>query len=86
MTSESFFYPRKMARIIFMGMEEVMGAHGVDAVLRLAALEKFIQNYPLAEKERDFPFEAVSLLQSTLEQAYGPRGGRGVALRVPCLG
>ncbi len=82
MTSESFFYPRKMARIIFMGMEEVMGAHGVDAVLRLAALEKFIQNYPPAEKERDFPFETVSLLQSTLEQAYGPRGGRGVALRV----
>jgi predicted hydrocarbon binding protein len=82
MNSESFFYPRKMARIIFNGMEEVMGVPGVDAVLRLASLEKFIQDYPPAEKERDFSFETISLLQSTLEQAYGPRGGRGVALRV----
>jgi predicted hydrocarbon binding protein len=82
MSTESFFYPRKMARIIFMGMEEVMGSHGVDAVLRLASLEKFIQNYPPPGKERDFSFETISLLQSTLEQAYGPRGGRGLALRV----
>jgi predicted hydrocarbon binding protein len=82
MSIESFFYPQKMGRIILIGMEEVMGVHGVDAILRLASLEKFIQNYPSASAERDFPFETVSLLQSTLEQAYGPRGGRGLALRV----
>jgi len=82
MNEESFFYPQKMGRIIFLGMEEVMGSHGVDAVLHLAALEKYVQNYPPDDKERDFPFETVSLLQSTLEQAYGPRGGRGLALRV----
>jgi predicted hydrocarbon binding protein len=82
MSTESFFYPQKMGRIILIGMEEVMGVHGVDAILRLASLEKFIQNYPSAGSERDFPFETVSLLQSTLEQAYGPRGGRGLALRV----
>ena len=33
MSSESFFYPQKMGRIIFMGMEEVIGISGVDAVL-----------------------------------------------------
>ncbi|MBI5354645.1 MAG: 4-vinyl reductase [Chloroflexi bacterium] len=82
MSAESFFYPRKMGRIILTGMEEVMGSHGVDAVLRLAALEQYIQNYPPAGSERDFSFETVSLLQSTLEQQFGPRGGRGVALRV----
>lgn len=82
MNEESFFYPQKMGRIIFLGMEEVMGSHGVDAVLHLAALEKYVQNYPPDGRERDFPFETVSLLQSTLEQAYGPRGGRGLALRV----
>ncbi len=65
-----------------MGMEEVIGRSGVDAVLRLASLEKFIQNYPPARADRDFSFETVSLLQSTLEQVYGPRGGRGLALRV----
>ena len=44
------------------GMEEVMGSHGVDAVLRLAALEQYIQNYPPAGSERDFSFETVSLI------------------------
>ena len=82
MSSESFFYPQKMGRIIFMGMEEVIGISGVDAVLQLASLEKFIQNYPPARADRTFAFETVSLLQSTLEQAYGQRGGRGLALRV----
>lgn len=64
------------------GMEEVMGLQGVDAILRLASLERYIQNYPPASAELDFPFETVSLLQSTLEQNYGPRGGRGLALRI----
>ncbi len=82
MSSDSFFYPQKMGRIMLTGMEEVMGSHGVDALLSLAALERYIQNYPPDSAELDFPFETVSLLQSTLEQAYGPRGGRGVALRV----
>ncbi len=82
MSGESFFYPQKMGRLIFIGMEEVIGISGVDAVLRLASLEQFIQNYPPATGERFFPFTTVSLLQSTLEQVYGPRGGRGLALRV----
>ena len=82
MSAESFYYPQKMGKIILTGMEEVMGSHGVDAVLRLASLEQYIQNYPPDGKEREFPFEMVSLLQSTLEQTYGLRGGRGVALRV----
>ena len=82
MSAESFFYPQKMGRIIFLSMEEVMGSHGVDAILLLASLEKFVQNYPPDAKVRDFPFETVRLLQSTLEKAYGPRGGRGLALRV----
>jgi len=82
MSSEIFFYPQKMGRIILLGMEEVMGINGVNAALRFAALDKFIQNYPPARAERDFSFETVSLIQTTLEQLYGPRGGRGVALRV----
>lgn len=82
MSGESFFYPQKMGRLIFIGMEEVIGTSGVDAVLRLASLEQFVQNYPPVTGERVFPFTTVSLLQSTLEQVYGPRGGRGLALRV----
>lgn len=81
MSNESHFYPQKMGRIIFLGMEEVIGKSGVDAILRLASLHLLIEDRPLARADRTFPFEIVSLLQSTLEQAYGPRGGRGLALR-----
>jgi predicted hydrocarbon binding protein len=82
MNSELFFYPQKMGRIIFLGMEEVIGLSGVDAILRLATLENFIKNYPPPRAERIFSFEAVSLVQNALEKEYGPRGGRGLALRV----
>ena len=83
MSSESFFYPPKMGSIILLGMEEVMGVNGVDALLRLSPLENFIQD-PSSQPKTDqaFSFETVSLLQSTLERAYGPRGGRGLALRI----
>lgn len=81
MSSLSLFYPQKMGRIILLGMEEVIGKSGVDAILNLAALDGLIQSHPPSTANRTFPFETVSLLQSTLEQAYGPRGGRGLALR-----
>ncbi len=82
MSIGSFFYPLKMGKIILLGMQEVMGVNGVNALLPLAPLENFIKNSPQINAEHAFSFETVSLLQSTLEQAYGPRGGRGLALRV----
>jgi predicted hydrocarbon binding protein len=82
MSEGVFFYPRKMGRIILLGMEEVMGINGVDALLQLAPLEDFIQKPSPVTTGQSIAVEKVSLLQSTLEQAYGPRGGRGLALRV----
>ena len=82
MSEGVFFYPRKMGRIILLGMEEVMDINGVDALLQLAPLEDFIQKPSPAAASQPIAFEKISLLQSTLEQAYGPRGGRGLALRV----
>jgi predicted hydrocarbon binding protein len=73
--SEAFFYPQKMGKVILLGLEEVIGRSGVEAVFRLTGQTEF--NQP-AQK---IPFETISLLQQTLEQVYGPRGGRGLALR-----
>lgn len=78
MNKTEFFYPQKMGHIILLGMEEVMGRNGMDAVLRLASLDSLLQDDPSA---RPFSFATVSQIQSTLERAYGPRGGRGLALR-----
>lgn len=82
MSDGSFYYPQKMGRVILLGMEEVMGRNGIRGVLRLNSLEALAENYPAASNERTFPFETVSAIQTAFELAYGPRGGRGVALRV----
>ena len=82
MSQTEFFYPEKMGRIVLEAMEEVLGLNGIHSALQMASLRSFIDNYPPATAERNFSFQTVSKLQSTLEQAYGPRGGRGVALRV----
>ncbi len=81
MTMDRFFYPQKMARVIFAGMEEVIGRAGVDAILRLAALDGDAENVLLPKSEKSYSFESATSLLGALEQAYGPRGGRGVALR-----
>ena len=82
MSNESFFYPQKMGRIMLLGMEEVMGVNGVDAVLCLSPLENSVQDSSQVNANHSFSFKSVSLLQSTLEQVYGPHGGRGLALRI----
>ncbi len=67
---------------MLLGMEEIMGINGVDAVLRLSPLENLANGSSRTNADYTFSFETVSRLQSTLEQVYGPHGGRGLALRI----
>jgi len=80
--SDTFFYPNQMGRIILQSMEEVMGRNGVHAILKLASLTSLIDNYPLDNREKEFPFTTLSKLMDMLEQVYGPHGGRGLATRI----
>ena len=67
---------------MLLGMEEVMGISRVDAILRLSPLENSIQDFLQVNTGHSISFKSVSHLQSMLEQEYGPRGGRGLALRI----
>jgi len=78
----TYHYPNRMGRIILLSMEEVMGRNGVNALLKLASLPSLIENYPTDTAEPAFAFSTVSNLTEMLEQAYGPHGGRGLALRI----
>lgn len=82
MTTQNFYYPNRMGRIILLAMEEILGHSGLNAVLHLSELTDYINNYPSHNQDLRFPFEHVSKLQIGLEGAYGPRAGRGLALRV----
>ncbi len=80
--AETFYYPNRMGRIILHSMEEVMGRNGVNALLKLASQNSLIENYPPDDTKPGFSFSTVGALGGTLEQAYGPHGGRGLALRI----
>jgi len=77
-----YFYPQRMGRIILLAMEEVLGREGTSSILRTASLASYIDNFPAARSDKTFSFGTVSRLIESLEQIYGPQGGRGTALRI----
>ena len=41
-----YYYPNKMGRIILLGMEEIVGRNGLNAVLNMAELADLVANLP----------------------------------------
>ncbi|MEO0565950.1 MAG: 4-vinyl reductase, partial [Chloroflexota bacterium] len=76
-----YYYPNKFALITIEAMEEVMGKNGLNAILQLAKLPELIDNYPPDNLDKGFDFADYTALNVALEEMYGPRGGRGLALR-----
>jgi predicted hydrocarbon binding protein len=76
-----FYNTNKFARIALQAYEEVMGKNGLNAILNLAGLSNLIDNYPPDNQERQFDFADYTAIHVGLEELYGPRGGRGLALR-----
>lgn len=74
-------YANKIVLISLKALEEVMGKNGLNAILNLAHLPHLIDNYPPDNLDREFNFSDFSALNLALEEMYGPRGGRGLALR-----
>ncbi len=54
-----------------------MGQHGLDQTLTLAGIEAI----PPDNLTREFPYERIAALNAALDEMYGLRGGRGMALR-----
>lgn len=77
----NYYYPNKMGRIFLLALEEVMGRNGLNALLNLIQLPRYIQELPPDNLERQFDFAHITNLNKGLEDIYGPRGGRGLALR-----
>jgi bacteriochlorophyll 4-vinyl reductase len=76
-----YYYPNKAGRIFLLALEEVMGKNGVSAILNLAGLESWIDNYPADDLERGIDFADFSAINAALEELYGPRAGQGLARR-----
>jgi predicted hydrocarbon binding protein len=70
-----------MGRIVLTAMEDIMGRHGVNAILNLAKMHHLVNNYPPNNLELGFSFTEFGAIQETLDEMYGVRGGRGLAMR-----
>lgn len=77
----TYYYPNKMGRMIFLAMEDVLGRNGLNAILNIAHLSEVIDHFPPNNLDLQFEFMKLSLLMIGIEDYYGPRGGRGLALR-----
>src|SRR5512135_254005 len=75
------YYPNKFGLITIKSLEEVMGKNGLNAILNLAGMSNYVDRYPPDNLEKGFDFAELSALGVALEEMYGPRGGRGLALR-----
>jgi predicted hydrocarbon binding protein len=81
MEKSGLYYPNKFGMITIKALEEVMGKNGLNAILNLSGLTHYIDNYPPDNLEKQFDFSELSGIGIALEEMYGPRGGRGLALR-----
>jgi hypothetical protein len=77
----TYFYPNRIVRCYLLAMEEIMGKNGLNAILNMAKLQHLIDTYPPDDLGKQFDFADFSALNAALEEMYGPRGGRGLALR-----
>lgn len=78
---ELYHWPNKMGRMLLLALEDVMGRNGVNAALNLAKLQHLVNNYPPNNLDLEFSFGDLSRIMQSLEDMYGPRGGRGLAIR-----
>lgn len=77
----TYNYPNKMGRIVLTAMEDVLGRHGVNAILNLAKLPHLVDTYPPNNLSLGFSFDEFGAIQETLDDMFGISGGRSLATR-----
>ncbi len=76
-----YFLPSRWARSSILALEDLIGNAALQALLNLAHLNQYIDELPLANLEKSFEFSDFSAIFMALEELYGIRGGRVLALR-----
>lgn len=73
--------PNLMAHAFFQGLEDLMGAHGVRATLRLAKLEAWVESPPGPTLEAKVDFAELAALLAALADLYGDRAAQTMTRR-----
>lgn len=77
-----YFNTNKFARNYLESIKEITGENGLMAILNFAHLSSLGEDLPPDNLDRAFDFSQFSMINQSLEEIYGERGGRGLALRI----
>lgn len=77
----AYYYPNRMGRIILRVMADILGTHGLNAVLNLAQLPHLVDSYPPNNMALGFSFMDISAIHEALEVMFGPKGCRSLTSR-----
>lgn len=70
-------------RVILLGVEDVVGKHGMAAILRTAKLPQYIDNYPPSDTDTSgHAVHFMSDINRALYDIYGARGARAILNRI----
>ncbi len=73
----------KAFRAFLLGLDDVIGTHGTEMLLRQSSVPQFIGNYPPNTEERnDYLLCYFGRLNRALFEVYGARGARAIMQRV----
>jgi predicted hydrocarbon binding protein len=75
-----YFNTNNFGRIALLSFEDALGKNGLNILLNLASLGALIDHYPPADMVKGFDFADYTAILVALEELYGPRGGRGLAV------
>jgi len=75
------YLPSKLGYVTLVSLEDVMGKNGVNAILNLANLRSWTNSYPSDTLEKRLDFADYSAINGSLDDIYGTRGSRGLAMR-----
>ncbi len=72
---------KKISQILLLGMEEVMGADQVNQLLQMVGFPPLKPGVNPSALDVQIAYQDLAGIRSSIETLYGPRSGRGLALR-----
>ena len=77
----AYFQSNRKTRIYLDAIGDLIGAHGLAALLRLAGLHAWAVELPPYTDDLAVDFGDIAVLSEKLELMYGPGGGRALSVR-----
>lgn len=84
MNKSSFSYPNRLVQALFLALEQTAGPSSLTSVLELAGLTAQLQAWHRTsgtDWQGTLNFAEIAAFNNALEELYGSKGGRGIALR-----